>query len=759
MLTTTVDFVSIPGRITRWLSILVLASSLVLMQNTVWAGTIPFDGSVHIHKTVLQTDISNDYFTASIPGNSSVAIAFRSWGFNLLWILAVLSSILTGFKWQRNLNQSFVIYKYTILGFITGLTFLLISAMMSLYLEGYKVTISNFMIMHSVRPVVWMLDLSPIFMALVGYYMGSRQKQILNLNLQMQDQIHDQNKELHVINEELSKLSLVASKTQNYVFITNENLEVEWVNDGFSQLTGDSLDAVKGKHALEVLLGEEPDQVIAEKLNNKFAVCDPFSDQIPLISGILQDRFLSFNVTPVTVENGLVNRYIVVGSDSTNLKKTETKLERNAAKMRSLNEISVELLNKETHKEICETTIKELMNHVPDCYWASTAMFDFDSNKAEFFSFKSENGKMISGTEVMSLNDIDSMPELLMHNHRLVEDLDLQKDLSPSEEILKKRGVKSYVVVPLIRKGKLIGSLNISSKVKDVFSFADIQFVKDVSNLLSVSLQQHQMNVEMKDMNAQLSTKNKHITDSINYAKRIQEGILPKLEIIQSVFPETFIYYKPKDIISGDLYWFTIKKNKAIIATVDCTGHGVPGSLMSMIANNLLNQIVNVKNLVEPAQILEQLNKEIRNVFNHRNKEENTHDGMDIALASIDLSTNKLQFAGAHRPLIYIKDGEFFQVRGDHHSIAVTTSLHFQYTQTEIDLNKGDVIYLFTDGFYDQFGGVRKKKFYSTRFNELLQHISDLEMSKQENILNETLKHWKGDNPQIDDILVMGLRI
>lgn len=255
-----------------------------------------------------------------------------------------------------------------------------------------------------------------------------------------------------------------------------------------------------------------------------------------------------------------------------------------------------------------------------------------------------------------------------------------------------------------------------------------------------------------------IEEKNKDITDSINYAKRIQDTFLPAKELKYKIFSNAFVFFKPKDIVSGDFYWFTEKNGKRIIAACDCTGHGVPGALMSMIGNNILNQIINENGITSPDEILNQLNIEVRKALKQGQQSE-TKDGMDIALLTFNSET-EIEYAGAQRPLWIIRNNELEEIKADKFSIGgIQSGNEKKFTKHILSLSKDDCIYIFSDGFADQFGGPEGKKFMSKQLKNVLLANHTLPILEQENILNKTIESWKGGREQIDDILIIGIKI
>lgn len=250
----------------------------------------------------------------------------------------------------------------------------------------------------------------------------------------------------------------------------------------------------------------------------------------------------------------------------------------------------------------------------------------------------------------------------------------------------------------------------------------------------------------------ELAQKNKDITDSIRYAKRIQFAILPP----KSPFPDTFILFKPKDIVSGDFYWFTEVEGKEFIAAVDCTGHGVPGAFMSIIGHNSLNKIVNQYGITEPGEILSELNSEVVETLHQSKDEEDVYDGMDLSLITFDKKKNEILYAGAYNSMYLVRNGELSETKADRQPIGLAVGKKKVFTTKKVEVQSGDMIYLFSDGYADQFGGEGMKKFKSRNLKQLLTKIAAEPVEKQRQILDESMEKWRGNIEQIDDILVIG---
>ena len=266
---------------------------------------------------------------------------------------------------------------------------------------------------------------------------------------------------------------------------------------------------------------------------------------------------------------------------------------------------------------------------------------------------------------------------------------------------------------------------------------------------------------ELKKAFEQISDKNHKINRSITYASRIQSAMLSHWDKIQLFLPESFVFFKPRDIVSGDFYWFrelNHNSNKLALAAVDCTGHGIPGAFMSVIANEQLHEIVDLKHLESPEQVLAELHHGVRNAL--KQSETNNKDGMDMAFCTIDMENKVLEYAGARNPLIYIKNNELNQIAGDRKSIGGFPNVDKkEFKKHKVSLTEPTTFYIYSDGFQDQFGGDKGDKFMVEKFKNLLFEIHHLPIDEQVNQLEETFQQWKGSYPQVDDLLVIGFKI
>ncbi len=278
------------------------------------------------------------------------------------------------------------------------------------------------------------------------------------------------------------------------------------------------------------------------------------------------------------------------------------------------------------------------------------------------------------------------------------------------------------------------------------------------------TVESYRQNLEekVKDRTKEVVQQKKKITDSIKYALHIQNALLPSHKSIEKLTKDYFIYYKPKDIVSGDFYWCTENNDKLYFAAADCTGHGVPGAFMSMIGNTLLNEIIQEHKLSKPSQILKKLNECVKYMLNQGGaKNEANEDGMDITLCCYDKNKRNLTVACANHTAFFIQNNIFSTIEGDPFSIGGIFAVkpNQEFTDHSFSLNDPCKIYMFSDGYKDQFGGEKTRKFSSKRFLDLISSMYKKEFKKQYELIDKTFNNWKGNYKQIDDVMVIGLKI
>lgn len=328
---------------------------------------------------------------------------------------------------------------------------------------------------------------------------------------------------------------------------------------------------------------------------------------------------------------------------------------------------------------------------------------------------------------------------------------------------------RSIIYLPLYTSDKVIGLITVQSYEPNKYTEYHLNLLRSLATTIATAIDNAKLyeNLEekVKERTYELSQqkeiieeKNKHITDSIRYAKRIQEATLPSIGLVRSYLNDSFVLFKPKDIVSGDFYWVEQIDEYVLFSVVDCTGHGVPGAFLSLIGHNSLNQIVNELGIYEPADILFELDKIVFRTLQNNLEQTNIKDGMDMAICALNTETNMLHFAGAYNPLYLIRDGEVTEYKGDKLAIGSGNEDN-QYQNVEIQLQKGDRLYISSDGYADQFGGPKGKKFKYSQFKQLLVQIHQKPMEQQHKLLNHYIEAWQGELEQLDDICVIGVAI
>lgn len=326
------------------------------------------------------------------------------------------------------------------------------------------------------------------------------------------------------------------------------------------------------------------------------------------------------------------------------------------------------------------------------------------------------------------------------------------------ENKLLQRQIRKYLRGAPIPK-EMEGLLNIISDAYDHYE-ENLELMQRAIELSSIELNQAKSKISKALV--ELNEKNEDLLSSIHYARLIQEAILPSEDRFKSALPESFVFHRPRDIVSGDFYWMQEYQDKILVAAVDCTGHGVPGAFMSIIGNNALNAAVREEGLTTPSLILDSLNRNVSATLRQQSSKEEAgiKDGMDIALLCIDLNHRQLQYSGAYNPLYIIRNGHLMETKGDKFPIGLSIDDKLRlFTNHTFELQEGDVIFIFSDGYPDQFGGPQGKKFKYDNFRSLLFDVHELSPRKQLKQIERTFDEWKGDLVQLDDCLVIGIKI
>ncbi|MCB9175465.1 MAG: SpoIIE family protein phosphatase [Flavobacteriales bacterium] len=365
------------------------------------------------------------------------------------------------------------------------------------------------------------------------------------------------------------------------------------------------------------------------------------------------------------------------------------------------------------------------------------------------------------------MGNIDKAIEVLSESIRISEELNIKTVLMLANQFIaeahEKKGDVAKAYLHFKRYFELneeIKHTNTDVKLKGLQLKFDVDEAKKESELYRLkNIDLVNANTEIERQKQEILTKNKEITDSIVYAKRIQNAMLPDLNLLNEVATEHFVLFKPKDIVSGDFYWLAENDDCVYFAVIDCTGHGVPGAFLSIIANNLFNKAVYEQQLSGTDEILNYVHQEIISSLNKK-ATDSGKDGMDVALCSIDKKRKTLTYSGAYNPICIFRKDNLTEIKADKFIIgnSLITQQHL-FTPHTVDLQKNDMVYLFTDGFADQFGGPKGKKFKSKNLKKLFSQLAQYNCEVQFNKMEQIFTEWKGNLEQIDDICIMGVKI
>ena len=412
--------------------------------------------------------------------------------------------------------------------------------------------------------------------------------------------------------------------------------------------------------------------------------------------------------------------------------------------------------------------INKLMN--ADCF--GVRIYHPELNEIEY-RYEIERGESIDPISVSMDNDdnysvwcVKNKKEIFINDNLNEYHKYTKKIVVPSGDMS-----SSLLFCPMMIGERVVGVITVQSFSTNAYMPLHMDILKTLGSYTAIALENANLVENLEDKVEErtkevvkqkeiIEETNKHITDSIKYAKRIQEAFLPTEENICTHLKNAFVLYKPKDIVSGDFYWIEKKGNKILFAVVDCTGHGVPGAFMSIIGFNGLNQVVNEYNYTKPSEILTQLNKNISNTLSQKVEDSKIRDGMDIAICSIDLENKTMEFAGAFSPLFIVRDGEVLKTKGDKHPIGNFVGVeNYEFTNHEFKLLPNDKIYIFSDGFVDQFGGIGGKKLKYNAFRKLLLDNYQKPMPDQKIAINAFFEEWRAGYEQIDDVCMIGFAI
>lgn len=391
---------------------------------------------------------------------------------------------------------------------------------------------------------------------------------------------------------------------------------------------------------------------------------------------------------------------------------------------------------------------EELLNQSIEIAQANKLLHETNESYVKLIELYEKQGNYKKAFEKERLNDKIEKEIYNLDKINKINEIESQLKLTEKENIIAQK--------ELDLKNEQLNTVEAKSKVTQLFFVIALFFIIIVF-VIFILVRARKLNAKINLQKMMLEEKNTEITDSINYAKRIQSAILPSTDIFKHHLPQSFIFYKPKDIVAGDFYWLQTIEENVLFAAADCTGHGVPGALVSVVCSNSLNQSLKELKTISTSKILEKTRTLVKDQFN-TGDEKNVNDGMDIALCSINKSTNEIIFTGANNPLWIVRNNELIEIKGDKQPVGK----HFKekpFTEHKYQLEKNDMLYVFSDGYADQFGGPKGKKFMYKQLKNLFISISSKNIEEQHQVIANNFDSWKGDLEQLDDVCILGIRI
>ncbi len=535
----------------------------------------------------------------------------------------------------------------------------------------------------------------------------------------------------------LKYLSLVASNTDNAVIIMDKTGNIEWVNSAFERIYGYTLEQLKQYRGGNIRDAWRLDS-INDFLDKIYTHKKSFTIQTEEQNKDGHTIYTQTTISPILSDQGEIINLVAISTDITEIVKYEKQL-------RLKNQ---QILQQKNQLAASEERIRKILESIPD------AAFVIDQDgRVVYWNKAIEDMTGVPAEQIIGKGDYEYAIPFYGERREILIDLVNRPDEYVEQNyssVKREKGfLKAESYVPNVRGEEryLIGVAAAIYDSKGDYAGA-IEIIHDIT--------------PMKRAKEAIEKSQREIMDSLRYAKHIQEAILPTDDILNKVFREYFILYKAKQYVSGDFYWVRELGDKLVIAVADCTGHGVPGALISMLGYSFLNDIINdLGDRIQTNLVLDMLRERIKKSLSS-SKEYTYKDGMDMAFAIIDTRNMKMQFSGAYNPALVVRtvDGEkqVIKIKADRQPIGLYL-VEKPFSATEFQLNKNDMIYMFSDGYADQLGPSHKGKFTMRRFKELLSEISDLPVNQQEQVLWERFEQWKGDYYQLDDVLILGFRV
>jgi PAS domain S-box-containing protein len=576
---------------------------------------------------------------------------------------------------------------------------------------------------------------------------------------------------LRQTNIELEKLSIVARETDNAILITDAKGNFEWVNESYTNIFGYTVSELIAEVSPNIIGPNTPEH-IKERINYCITHKETINYEFSVKARDNKIIWVQATITPILDENNEVVKLIAIDSDITKIKEAENEiLEKNALILEEKNKVEKSYKNMELLSEFGQRItstldleaisgmIYDYVSTLMDVSSFGIALVNSHKETVEYKVFIEEGNRLPFFSK--PINQDTCLTSWCVLNNKTVFINNLEKEFSKYVKVKpvfkSSKQPVSVLYVPLSIENKIIGSITAQSYDENAYTENDHNILQTLASYISIA-------IDNANAYKLIHVKNNHINGSIRYAQTIQKAILPSQRLIEKYF-ESFVIFRPKDVVSGDFYWFSEViengKTKLFIAVVDCTGHGVPGAFMSMIGNRLLNEIVNEKKIYAPSLILEQLNNGVIKAL--KQNETDNNDGMDLGICAIEAEKEnyKITFAGAKRPLYFYEVGsdEIKEIRGDRKSIGGIRSRHEKTFQDHsFVLKRGGILYLSTDGLIDQ-NSESRKRFGTPKLIDILLNCIDKPMSEQMKKIEGELNMYQSKEEQRDDITFMGIKL
>lgn len=579
--------------------------------------------------------------------------------------------------------------------------------------------------------------------------------------IQQKEELTTQAEQLERNNKELEKLSIIASKTTNGVVVLSKSGTIEWMNEGFAKMhkfSYDSISSFEGKNIIEISHNTNILQDFNKCILEKKSV--QYENQTSINGN--EGKWVQTTLTPI-IEDEEVVKVIAIDTDISKLKKAEYEVIRKSEEIQEQAD-KLDALVKKLEKQSVELEQKN----------AELEKLSIVASKTDNSIFITDpNGHIIWVNEAFTRHSGYTRDEFLKIRGNTLFTVSSNPDI-----------IEAFKKAKIEKKSITYTSLTQTKNNENIWLQTTLTPILTNDNQIYQFIAINSDITQVKRAEKKIAEQNREITDSIEYASRIQSALQPMSVFLDAVLGEYFILNLPKNIVSGDFHWVGHKGNKTIVAVSDCTGHGIPGAFMSMLGTVILQSIINKQNNFTAGSILNELRQRIIKVLHQRGKDGEAQDGMDVALCILDHETDFLQYAGAYASIFVIKpldnneyenfedfknikysrkineqtNAQLLQLKPDKMPIGIHSKDTIPFKNNVIKIEFGDLIYMTSDGYTDQFGGPKNKKFFVVNFEKTLLKIHQKPLPEQKEILHDLHNEWKGQHEQVDDIHVMGIK-